>query len=74
MNVADNDPDQRVETGFVMEVRPESFQLSFERAPVWLLALEPSMCSAVYFKDVGIATPRFAESLEQKRPQPDFVQ
>ena len=38
--------------GYVTELSPEPFQLSFERSPVWLLALEPSMCSAVYFTDV----------------------
>jgi hypothetical protein len=53
MTTAGNAQDRRVETSFVTEVSPEPFQLSFERAPVWLLALEPSMCPGVYFKDVG---------------------
>jgi hypothetical protein len=43
---------RRSEVGFVSERRPEPFLLSFERAPVWLLALEPSVCSAVFF--VGV--------------------
>jgi hypothetical protein len=39
----------------VSERRPEPFLLSFERAPVWLLALEPSVCSAVFFVGVKSA-------------------
>jgi hypothetical protein len=42
----------KVEVGFVTEVNPVPFCINFERAPVWLLALEPSICSGVYFREV----------------------
>jgi hypothetical protein len=45
--------ERQVKIGFVTKVSPEPFQLSFERSPIWLLALEPSMCSGEYFKDVA---------------------
>jgi hypothetical protein len=38
--------------GFVTEVTPVPFLLIFERAPVWLLALEPSICLGVYFTGI----------------------
>ena len=43
------------EVGFVSARRPEPFLLSFERAPVWLLALEPCVCSAIFFVGVRSA-------------------
>jgi hypothetical protein len=39
----------------VTEVTPVPFYLIFEKAPVWLLALEPSICSGVYFSGVDSA-------------------
>ena len=39
---------RRVEIGFVQEVSQEGFFLIFERTPVWILALEPTMCSRVH--------------------------
>jgi hypothetical protein len=43
---------RKVEVGFVTEVNPVPFCIIFERArPVWLLALEPSICSGVYFRE-----------------------
>jgi hypothetical protein len=47
---------RRSEVGFVSKSSPEPFRLSFERAPVWLLALEPSICSATYIMGVKSAT------------------
>jgi hypothetical protein len=34
---------------FVTKVNPVPFEITFERASVWLLALEPPICSGVYF-------------------------
>jgi hypothetical protein len=46
---------QKVEVGYVMESAPEPFRLRFERSPVWLLALEPSVCSSVHLPGVPSA-------------------
>jgi hypothetical protein len=43
---------RNVEVGFVTGVTPVPFYLIFERAPVWLLVLEPSICSGVYFTEI----------------------
>jgi hypothetical protein len=47
---------RKVEVGFVTEVTPVPFYLIFEKAPVWLLALEPSICSGVYIG--GVSSPK----------------
>jgi hypothetical protein len=44
------------EVGFVSKSSPQPFRLLFEQAPVWLLALEPSICSAGYIGGVKNAT------------------
>ena len=44
-----------MEVGFVTEVTPFPFFLIFENAPVWLLALEPSICLEVHFSGVDSA-------------------
>jgi hypothetical protein len=46
---------QKVEVGFVTEIAPEPFRLRFERCPIWLLALEPSVCSSVHLPEVPSA-------------------
>jgi hypothetical protein len=48
--------DRKFEVGFVTKVTPVPFHLIFERAPVWLLAMEPSICSRVYFTGIEIPT------------------
>ena len=51
------------------ERRPEPFLLSFERAPVWLLALETSVCSAVFF--VGVRSAKeLLEVLDSRSKDP----
>jgi hypothetical protein len=47
---------QKVEVGYVTESAPEPFRLRFERSPVWLLALEPSVCASVHLPDVPSAS------------------
>jgi hypothetical protein len=48
---------------------PEPFCLVFEQAPVWLLALEPSMCSAAYISGIKSAN-NFLELLRSRGQDP----
>jgi hypothetical protein len=47
-----NTSQRRSEVGFFSKSSPQPFRLLFERAPVWLLALVPSICSAAYIGEV----------------------
>jgi hypothetical protein len=47
--------DRKVEVGSVTKVNPVPFEIIFETVPVWLLVLEPSICSGVYFRGFDTA-------------------
>jgi hypothetical protein len=75
-NIQPSDPlllpttsERRSEVGCVSKSSPEPFRLLFKRASVWLLALEPSICSAAYIMGVRSAA-KLLELLSSRGEDP----
>ena len=60
---------RRVEEGVIMKIQPQSFCIIFEKAPIWLLALDPSYVVKIYLSEIFSFDHLYSHLLELKIDQ-----